>query len=69
MTLDCARAATRDIEESEIARAKAQLKVALLTALEAPGGRIERSARQLLAWGRIIPSEEIVAQGRRRDGR
>ena len=59
---NCARAATRAIEEEEIARAKAQLKVALLAALETPGGRIERSARQLLAWGRIIPSEEIVAR-------
>ena len=28
------------------------MKVALLTALETPGGRIERIARQLLAWGR-----------------
>ena len=32
----------------------------LLAALETPGGRIERIARQLLAWGRIIPSQELV---------
>jgi predicted Zn-dependent peptidase len=62
VALDCARAATADIDESEIARAKAQLKVALLAALETPGGRIERNARQLLAWGRVIPSEEVVAR-------
>jgi predicted Zn-dependent peptidase len=62
VSIDCARDATRDIEETEIARAKAQLKVALLAALETPGGRIERNARQLLAWGRVIPSEEIVAR-------
>ena len=43
-------------------RAKAQMKVALLTALETPGGRIERMARQLLSWNRIVPSEEIVAK-------
>ena len=36
--------------------------MALLAALETPGGRIERNARQLLAWGRVIPSEEIVAK-------
>ena len=36
--------------------------MALLAALETPGGRIERNARQLLAFGRIIPSEEIVAR-------
>jgi predicted Zn-dependent peptidase len=62
VTLDCARAAIRDIDEIELARAKTQLKVALLAALESPGGRIERNARQLLAWGRVIPSEEIVAK-------
>jgi predicted Zn-dependent peptidase len=36
------------------------MKVALLTALETPGGRIERVARQLLSWGRVVPSDEIV---------
>jgi predicted Zn-dependent peptidase len=62
VTLACARAAAADIEETELVRAKTQLKVALLAALESPGGRIERNARQLLAWGRVIPSEEIVAR-------
>jgi predicted Zn-dependent peptidase len=62
VSIDCARQATHDIDEVEIARAKAQLKVALLAALETPGGRIERNARQLLAWGRVIPSEEVVAR-------
>jgi predicted Zn-dependent peptidase len=62
VTLDCARSAVSEIEESELARAKVQLKVALLAALESPGGRIERNARQLLAWGRVIPSEEILAK-------
>lgn len=56
-----ARAATHDLAEEELARAKAQLKVSLLAALESPGGRIERAARQLLAWGRIVPAEETVA--------
>lgn len=62
VSIACARQATRDIEDIEIARAKAQLKVALLAALETPGGRIERNARQLLAWGRVVPSEEVVAR-------
>jgi len=60
VSIDCAVQAQRDIEEAEIARAKAQMKVGLLAALETPGGRIERIARQLLAWGRLIPSNEIV---------
>ncbi|HEX8417810.1 MAG TPA: pitrilysin family protein [Methylobacterium sp.] len=54
--------AVSDIDAVEIARAKAQLKVALLSALETPGGRIERNARQLLAWGRVIPAEEVIAK-------
>jgi len=60
VTLDCMRQATQDISEIEMIRAKAQMKVALLTALESPGGRIERMARQLLSWGRIVGSDEIV---------
>ncbi|KLK91215.1 peptidase M16 [Microvirga vignae] len=60
VTLDCMRQATADISEIEMVRAKAQMKVALLTALETPGGRIERMARQLLSWGRIVGSDEIV---------
>jgi predicted Zn-dependent peptidase len=62
VTLDTVMAALEDIDESEIVRAKAQMKVALLAALETPGGRIERSARQLLAWGRLIPSQEVVTK-------
>jgi len=60
VTLDCLRRAVVDVEEAELARAKAQMKIALLTALETPAGRIERIARQLLAWGRVIGSDEIV---------
>jgi predicted Zn-dependent peptidase len=60
VTLDCARRATKDVEPVELARARAQMKVALLAALETPGGRIERIARQLLSWGRVIGSDEIV---------
>lgn len=60
VTLECMRKATDDISEIEMVRAKAQMKVALLTALETPGGRIERVARQLLSWGRIVSSNEIV---------
>ncbi|HEY8565531.1 MAG TPA: pitrilysin family protein [Beijerinckiaceae bacterium] len=62
MTADCARAAVVDIDAAELARAKAQLKVALLAGLETPGGRIERLARQLLAWGRVIPPAEVIAK-------
>ncbi|MBF9195509.1 M16 family metallopeptidase [Microvirga terrestris] len=60
VTLACMVQATGDISEIELIRAKAQMKVALLTALETPGGRIERVARQLLSWGRVVGSDEIV---------
>jgi predicted Zn-dependent peptidase len=60
VTLATMRQATQDVSEVEMVRAKAQMKVALLTALETPGGRIERIARQLLSWGRVVPSDEIV---------
>ena len=60
VTLAALVRATRDLDAEEIARAKAQLKVSLLTALETPGGRIERNARQILAWDRVIPTEEVI---------
>ncbi len=62
MTLGCLREAAETVDTAELARAKAQLKVALLSALETPGGRIERTARQLLAWGRVIPAAEVIAK-------
>ena len=61
VSLACARDAARDVDAVEIQRAKAQLKVALLTALETPGGRIERIARQILAWGRVFPARRSRA--------
>jgi predicted Zn-dependent peptidase len=62
VTLACLREAADTVDSAELARAKAQLKVALLSALETPGGRIERTARQLLAWGRVIPAAEVIAK-------
>jgi len=62
--LDVALATTREaaarMEADELARAKAQLKVSMMAALETPGGRIERAARQLLAWGRVLPPEDTL---------
>ncbi|KQU23905.1 peptidase M16 [Methylobacterium sp. Leaf94] len=62
VTLDATIRAAADADTIEVARAKAQLKVALLSALETPGGRIERNARQILAWGRVIPASEVIAK-------
>ena len=60
--------AAETLTEAEVARAKAQMKAGLLMALESSGARAEQLARQMLAYGRPIPLEEIVGQGRRRDG-
>ncbi len=54
--------ATATINESEINRAKAQMKAGLLMALESSGARAEQLARQILAYGRPIPLDEIVAK-------
>jgi predicted Zn-dependent peptidase len=50
------------ISEVEVARAKAQMKASLLMALESSGARAEQLARQMMAYGRPIPLEEIVAR-------
>lgn len=50
------------ITDAEIARAKAQMKAGLLMALESSGARAEQLARQIIAYGRPIPLDEIVAR-------
>ena len=50
------------VTELEVARAKAQMKVGLLAALESSGARADQLARQILGFGRVIPVEEIVAK-------
>jgi predicted Zn-dependent peptidase len=59
--LDCLREAAEAPTEREVERAKAQIKVSLLTSLESPARRAEQIARHVLAFGRVIPRQEIVA--------
>ena len=54
--------AAETINEAEVERAKVQMKAGLLMALESSGARAEQLARQMFAWGRPIPLEEIVAR-------
>jgi predicted Zn-dependent peptidase len=54
--------AVESINEAEIARAKAQMKAGLLMALESSSTRAEQLARQMFAWGRPIPLDELVAR-------
>ncbi|MDP6515578.1 MAG: pitrilysin family protein [Alphaproteobacteria bacterium] len=48
------------VTEGEVARARAQLKSGLLMSLESSSARCEQLARQLLIFGRHIPTAEIV---------
>jgi predicted Zn-dependent peptidase len=48
--------------EAEIARAKAQMKVSILTALESPARRAEQMARHVLAFGRVLSRAELTAR-------
>jgi predicted Zn-dependent peptidase len=63
--LDLARAVARQtaetLEQSELDRARAQMKAGLLMGLESAYGRAEWLGRSLLFHGRIIPAAEMVA--------
>ncbi|MDD9876041.1 MAG: pitrilysin family protein [Magnetovibrio sp.] len=50
------------ITEDELARARAQLKSSILMSLESTSSRCEQLARQLMVFGRTIPTDEIVAK-------
>ena len=58
--LDCLAQAVEELDDAEVRRAKAQMKVSLLTALESSSARAEQIARQLLVFGRVLPKEEII---------
>ena len=51
-----------DVDEAEIARARAQLKAALLMSLESTSARCEQLARQLMIFGRPVPVAESVGR-------
>ncbi len=46
--------------ERELQRSKAQLKTGLLMSLESSVGRAEQMARQILAFDRLLPAEELI---------
>jgi len=62
VAIDQVIVATAALSETEVARAKAQMKASLLMALESSEARLGQIARQMLAFGRPIPLEEIVAK-------
>ena len=62
MVVDEIAGAAENITEAEVARAKAQMKAGLLMALESSERAHGQLARQMLAYGRPIPLDEIVAK-------
>ncbi len=63
--LDLARQVAREtsetLEQTELDRARAQMKAGLLMGLESAYGRAEWVGRSLLFHGRIVPAAEMVA--------
>ena len=60
VTLEELRRVQRDVNEAELARARAQVKAGLLMSLESTGSRCEQLARQFQVFGRVIPTAETV---------
>ncbi len=60
VALDCMAETTTSLSLAEVDRAKAQLKVSMLVALESSSARAEQIARQHLAYGRTLDSAEIL---------
>ncbi len=60
VALDCMARCAQELTDIELRRAKAQMKVSLLTALESAGARADQIARQLMALGHVPSREEIV---------
>jgi predicted Zn-dependent peptidase len=62
VAVDETAAAAGSITEAEVNRAKAQIKVGLLMALESSGARARQLANQILTYGRPLKIEEMVAR-------
>lgn len=62
VAVDQVAQATVDLGEDEIGRAKALMKVGLLSALESSPARAERAARQTALFGHVFTPAEIVAR-------
>ncbi|MFD2173342.1 M16 family metallopeptidase [Rhodobacter lacus] len=62
LTIDELKRAADDMTETEVARARAQMKAGMLMGLESPSSRAERMARNLAIWGRVPGLDEVSAQ-------
>jgi predicted Zn-dependent peptidase len=60
LTLTELQRASETIKQSELDRARAQIRAGLLMAMESPAARAGQIARQILLFGRQIPNEELM---------
>ena len=60
--VDELRRVSVDIEDSEVIRARTQMKAGMLMGLESPTARCERLARMVAIWGRVPTLDEIVGK-------
>jgi predicted Zn-dependent peptidase len=60
VSLDALAEAAHSLSASDMARAKAQTKVGLLTALESSSARAEQIARQTMIFDQVIPRREMI---------
>ena len=58
--IDVLQTAAETASEEEVARARAQMKMSILTSLESPGRRTEQMARHMLAYGRVLSRSELA---------
>ncbi len=61
-SLGCLAEAAHTLGDSEIRRAKAQMKVSILAALESPGARAQQLARQTQIYGQQLSLDEMIAR-------
>jgi predicted Zn-dependent peptidase len=62
VAVDELAAATHDLSEAHIRRAKAQMKVGMLASMESSSSTAERIARQTALFGRVLSLDEVVAR-------
>ncbi|WP_342359172.1 pitrilysin family protein [Terrarubrum flagellatum] len=62
VTLDEIARATHDLSQEELDRARAQMRVSLMSGFESPSQRADQIAHQLLAYDRLVGSDEILAK-------
>jgi len=61
-SIDCLAEAAHRVQESEIQRAKAQMKVSLLTGFEQPAARVHQLSRQIQVYGRPLSMNEMITR-------